>query len=305
MTPHRALRTLLAVGAIALGGCARTDPEAPARPDTGSVGTVQGSAESFASACLPKDITVLPGVFRPDEAEALVVPLLRQHSELFAGRAVLEIGTGSGLIGLCAAELGAAHVVVTDINPEAVECARRNAESLGLAATVDARLVPERDPSAFSVIGRSEAFDVILSNPPYSLDLDAPRDTAVVENGDLGFSILRGLPTHLRPRGVCLLLYNSFFFHNVMVRYARQLGYDVRHQSPDILSPWETEALFNSYLERLLAAQGEDPRAFRFDWRQENFALFAPSQPQPLLADYPTGSYPGMIVIRQRPSPPR
>ncbi len=299
------LRATVLLGSMLLAACNGGETGRPFSPDTSTVGTVLGPAESFWSACLPAEITVLPGVFRPEEAEAVVVPLLRQHADLFAGREVLEIGTGSGLIGLCAAQLGASGVVVTDINPQAVECARRNAEVLGLASVFEARLVSESDPSAFSVVGRNETFDVILSNPPYSLDLEATRDTAVVESGDLGFSILRGLPTHLRPSGFALLLYKSFFFHNVMVRYARQLGFDVRHQNPDVLSPWETEALFNSYLERLLAVQGVDPHAFRFDWREEELVLFARSQPQPLLVDYPTGSYPGMIVIRQRARSPR
>ena len=193
---------------------------------------------------------------------------------------------------------------MTDINPRAVECARHNAEALGLASVFEARLVSEGDPSAFSVVGRND-FRRHPVRPPYSLDLEATRDTAVVENGDLGFSILRGLPTHLRPSGFALLLYKSYFFHNVMVRYARQLALEVRHQNPDVLSPWETEALFNSYLERLLAVQGVDPHAFRFDWREEELVLFARSRAPAAPRRLPHRLLPGMIVIRQRTSSPR
>ena len=288
-----------------LGGCARVETEPDPRSDTSRVGTVEGRAEPFHSVCLGGEITVLPGVFRPDEAELLVVPLLMSHPALFAGREVLEIGTGSGLVGLCAARLGSRRVVLTDISPEAVDCARRNAEALGLEGVVEARLVPESDPSAYSVIRPDESFDILLSNPPYSLDLDAPRDTTVVETGDLGFSILRGLRAHLRPDGFAVLLYNSVFYHKVMVRYARQLGFEVRSQSPNVLSPWETEALFNSYLERVLSTQGMDARAMRFDWTQDELALFTRSEPQPLLSEFPTGSFPGIIVVRGQAGPER
>ena len=48
---------------------------------------------------------------------------------------VLDVGCGSGVLGLCALRLGAAQVVAVDIKPEAVEATRRNAALNGLAAS--------------------------------------------------------------------------------------------------------------------------------------------------------------------------
>ncbi len=167
--------------------------------DTGDVGTVKKDAVRFRSSYLDEEIVVLPGVFHPREAEETVLPLLHEHPEVFRDKVVLEIGTGSGIISLYAAQLGAKRVVSTDINGAAVASARRNAEALGFASRMDVRLVPARDTSAYSVISADEAFDVIISNPPYSLDLDASRNDAVTDTGDLGFSIVMGLDDHLKP----------------------------------------------------------------------------------------------------------
>ncbi len=52
------------------------------------------------------------------------------------GMAVLDIGTGTGVLAIAAARLGAAAVLALDILPEAVEAAQRNVERNGLADTI-------------------------------------------------------------------------------------------------------------------------------------------------------------------------
>ena len=107
------------------------------------------------------EIMVLPSVFHP-----------RWHftSTFFANQcaslvpcpdsAVLEIGTGTGLVALSAARR-ASRVVATDVNPAAARCAKLNAVANGLASKVE---VYEGDMFA-PVAGRK--FDLILCNPPY------------------------------------------------------------------------------------------------------------------------------------------
>jgi predicted nicotinamide N-methyase len=61
------------------------------------------------------------------------------HPELVAGRRVLDVATGSGLVAVAAALAGAAHVVAADSDDDAVAAVRRNAEANGVADRVDAR----------------------------------------------------------------------------------------------------------------------------------------------------------------------
>ena len=74
------------------------------------------------------------------------------------GTSLLDVGTGSGVLAVLAAKLGADPVIATDIDPLAVDATRDNAERNGLA--------PEAiDVSLGSVpSGRDGAFDLIVAN---------------------------------------------------------------------------------------------------------------------------------------------
>jgi ribosomal protein L11 methyltransferase len=62
---------------------------------------------------------------------------LRALEELLRpGMAVLDLGTGSGILALAAAKLGAASVLALDIDPQAAAVARENARLNGLEAVV-------------------------------------------------------------------------------------------------------------------------------------------------------------------------
>ena len=64
----------------------------------------------FKSKKLEAEITVLPGVFNPYEAENAVLEMMQDNAYLFEGATVMEIGTGSGIISLYAAKLGATQI---------------------------------------------------------------------------------------------------------------------------------------------------------------------------------------------------
>jgi release factor glutamine methyltransferase len=68
------------------------------------------------------------------------------------------MGTGSGVIALCASRCGA-RVTAVDINPQAVRCASDNAAAAG--SDIDCR-----ESDLFSALS-SERFDVIAWNPPF------------------------------------------------------------------------------------------------------------------------------------------
>ena len=54
------------------------------------------------------------------------------HPVVVAGRRVLDLGAGSGIVGIAAAKAGARHVVAADIDPYAITAIRLNAEANGV-----------------------------------------------------------------------------------------------------------------------------------------------------------------------------
>ena len=84
----------------------------------------------------------------------------------------------------------------TDIAPNALRSARENAKHHGVDDIIETRLVPRSNRSAYSVIGDDERFDIIISNPPYALDLDARTNSPLVDRGDLGLSLIDDLDKH-------------------------------------------------------------------------------------------------------------
>lgn len=83
--------------------------------------------------------------------------LLALQDRIAGGETVLDVGTGSGILAIAAARLGASRVVGLDIDRTAVEVAASNVRGTGLNAVVQIR---EADsPSAFD----GEA-DVVVAN---------------------------------------------------------------------------------------------------------------------------------------------
>jgi HemK-related putative methylase len=88
-----------------------------------------------------------------------------------AGKRVVDVGTGTGILALAAARSGAASVLAIDINPKATEAAAENASANGLASRVTAVC-----SDLFAGVAPHLRFDVILSNPPFFSG--EPRDLA-------------------------------------------------------------------------------------------------------------------------------
>ncbi|WP_301549844.1 HemK2/MTQ2 family protein methyltransferase [Mycolicibacterium sp. P1-5] len=75
------------------------------------------------------------------------------------GRRVADLCTGSGVIAIAAAQLGARSVTAFDICPKAVGCATSNAAEAGVG--IDTRL------GTWGEALEAGPFDVVVSNPPY------------------------------------------------------------------------------------------------------------------------------------------
>jgi release factor glutamine methyltransferase len=95
----------------------------------------------------------------PPQHDSLLLIDAMQRTNPVAGRRVLDLCTGSGVVAIAAAALGAASVTAFDICPHAVKCSRGNAAE----ARVD---VDVREGSWTRARGCAP-FEVIVSNPPY------------------------------------------------------------------------------------------------------------------------------------------
>lgn len=70
----------------------------------------------------------------------LLLQLLAAHPPL--GATVLDVGTGSGILAVAAARLGAERVVAVDVDPAAVTVAAANADRNGVGGVVAASVTP-------------------------------------------------------------------------------------------------------------------------------------------------------------------
>ena len=108
-------------------------------------------------------LRIAPTVFNPGIyfTSGFLARYLARPGVVPRGGAVLDLGTGSGIMALVAARSGAGRVVATDLNPRAVRCAAANVARYGLATRVDVRAGDLFAPVA------GEQFDLIVCNPPY------------------------------------------------------------------------------------------------------------------------------------------
>lgn len=109
------------------------------------------------------------------------------HGEIgncLKSREILDVGTGSGILGIAAAKLGASGVTAVDIDPEAVRVARENCQLNGVSSLVTVSDTPlDRIPGHF---------DVVIANIlAEDLVRMAPELTSRLRPG--GFLILSGI----------------------------------------------------------------------------------------------------------------
>jgi predicted nicotinamide N-methyase len=83
---------------------------------------------------------------------------LLDHAETVAGRRMLDLASGSGLVGIAAMKAGAAHVLCADIDPFCEAAVRLNAEANGASLDFTADNLLDRDPPDVDLICAGDVF---------------------------------------------------------------------------------------------------------------------------------------------------
>ena len=200
------------------------------------VAHLTGEREFWSLAFVVNEHTLVP---RP-ETELLVETALRFMPEGSRLR-VLDLGTGSGAIAIAiAVERVDCEIMATDVSPEALAVAMRNAE----------RLCPARiNFLAGNWFGAlpddTHLFDIILSNPPYiaatetaltDRELEHEPPTALYSGQD-GMDdlthIIQAAPRWLRPGGR-LLLEHGYTQHESITKLLSNSGLESVEYATDL-----------------------------------------------------------------------
>ena len=134
------------------------------------------------------ELSVAPGVLIPRPETELLVELVIEFLDSADNQIptpkILDLGTGSGAIGLALAKnIPSSQVTCVDISPDALAIAKKNAALLGL------NTIQFHQGSWLN--GLTDQFDVIVSNPPY-----IPAGDQHLSVGDLRFEPSSALTDH-------------------------------------------------------------------------------------------------------------
>ncbi len=158
------------------------------------------------------ELAVGPGVFIPRPETEVVVETARRWFPEPSTPRILDLGCGSGAIALALARaLPAASIFASDLSPEALGFARRNASALSLGERVEFR-----EGDLFAPWGEEfrGSFDGVASNPPYirqgeiadlAPEVSRYEPRLALSGGGDGLAVIRrivsGAPGYLRPGG--------------------------------------------------------------------------------------------------------
>lgn len=154
-----------------------------------------------------RSFVVLPEVFSPTifRSGSVLAKYIADAPHLPApgtGAKALDLGTGTGIQAIAAASRGFS-VTATDINVQAVRCARVNVLINGLEDTVR---VLEGD--LFSPV-ESERFDLVIFNPPFFRGKPKNRFDLAWRSDDVIERFSAGLTGALQDDGIALIIWSS------------------------------------------------------------------------------------------------
>jgi len=146
-----------------------------------------------------------PGVFSWEKLDA-GTRLLIDAMEIRPGEQVLDLGCGTGVVGVVAARLtGSGKVFMVDAEVDAVDAASQTAQINGAA---NCTVLPSDVTSAV----RDVRFDVVVTNPPFHL--------AKATDHDVAAQFILEAARVLRPAGRLYVIANRFLPYETELRTA-------------------------------------------------------------------------------------
>jgi release factor glutamine methyltransferase len=186
---------------------------------------------------LGKEFLVYPNTFWPF-ADSL--PLVK-HFRVEPGDSVLDVGTGSGLIGIFACYRGAGRVKGVDINPAAIQSATHNVQMHGFAD-----IMTVQQSNLFESLGDDEQFDVITANLPFR---NKPaHDIVAMAQWDTDFRtntrFFEGVGRHLKPGGRIYYVQSNFGEYEAVKRLAQAAGLQVTELAREAIDDTRRQEFF-------------------------------------------------------------
>jgi len=167
-------------------------------------------------------LRVFPTVLHPKYFGSSLILGRYVESQDLKGKTFLDMGAGSGIIGLFAARAGAT-VTGVDINPNAVQCAAENASAAKFQ-------IEYRESDLFSALpGRR--FDVVAWNPPFFPKAVRTTAEAALHAGE-GYAAIvrfaRSCRGHLSAGGRIILVTTLDIDIRAVESIFEQQGFSVR-----------------------------------------------------------------------------
>jgi release factor glutamine methyltransferase len=136
--------------------------------------------------------------------------LFAENLEITRGAEVLDVGTGCGILGIVAAVKGA-DVIAVDLNPHAIQSAKKNASLNNVR-----NKITFLQASLLTAFNENALFDLVLFNAPYLPSAESEADSWIGlswAGGANGRQVIDRFiaeaPSHLKINGRILLMQST------------------------------------------------------------------------------------------------